>query len=111
VQQYQFRIDVPDLLSRNGTFTLRQEPVPLLGDYNRDAVVDAADYVAWRKTDGTLAGYNLWRTNFGRTAVGGFASSTTVPEPAAALLLVLGAIMGCFRTMPTGVPCSKTRPG
>jgi hypothetical protein len=26
---------------------------PLLGDYNRDASVDAADYVVWRKTTGT----------------------------------------------------------
>ena len=44
--------------------------VPTLqGDYNTDGVVDAADYVVWRKTDGTNpAGYNTWRTNFGRTA-------------------------------------------
>ena len=28
----------------------------LPGDYNRDGTVDAADYVVWRKTDGTQAG-------------------------------------------------------
>jgi hypothetical protein len=28
-QQFQFRIDVPDLLSRGGTFTLRQQPTPI----------------------------------------------------------------------------------
>ncbi len=44
--------------------------VPTLqGDYNTDGVVDAADYVVWRKTDGANpAGYNTWRTNFGRTS-------------------------------------------
>jgi hypothetical protein len=28
-QQYQFRIDVPDLISREGFFTLRQQPTPV----------------------------------------------------------------------------------
>jgi hypothetical protein len=60
-------------------------PASLQGDYNMNGVVDAADYVVWRKTDGTPAGYNLWRTNFGRTAAGGAASlggAASVPEPA-----------------------------
>ena len=36
--------------------------VPTLpGDFNDDGTVDAADYVVWRKTDGTQAGYNTWR--------------------------------------------------
>ncbi|MEX2546100.1 MAG: hypothetical protein WD316_13305 [Phycisphaeraceae bacterium] len=39
----------------------------LEGDYNGDGVVDAADYVVWRKTDGSAEGYNTWRTNFGAT--------------------------------------------
>jgi hypothetical protein len=37
------------------------------GDYNQNGVVDAADYVVWRKSDGSQAGYHLWRANFGRT--------------------------------------------
>jgi hypothetical protein len=37
------------------------------GDYNGDGTVDAADYVVWRKIDGTQGGYNAWRTNFGRS--------------------------------------------
>src|SRR4029078_3739764 len=42
--------------------------VPTLeGDYNGNGVVDAADYVWWRKNDGGAAGYSIWRANFGRT--------------------------------------------
>ncbi|HEY3391105.1 MAG TPA: PEP-CTERM sorting domain-containing protein [Lacipirellulaceae bacterium] len=68
----------------------------LPGDYNNDGKVDAADYVVWRKTNGTQAGYNLWRTNFGRTAGSGSAlSGAAVPEPGtfmlvAAALLAIG---------------------
>jgi hypothetical protein len=55
------------------------------GDYNGDNVVDAADYIVWRKTDGTPGGYNLWRENFGNTAGSGAGSGvqTAVPEPSA----------------------------
>src|SRR5205807_2579148 len=35
------------------------------GDFNNNGVVDAADYIVWRKTGGTQAGYNAWRTHFG----------------------------------------------
>ena len=40
----------------------------LPGDFNLDGAVDAADYILWRKTDGTPAGYNAWRTHFGQPA-------------------------------------------
>ena len=45
-----------------------QSQFSLTGDYNRDGSVDAADYILWRKNDGTLAGFGAWRTNFGRSA-------------------------------------------
>ena len=66
----------------------------LPGDYNHNGIVDAADYVVWRKTDGSPAGYNLWRTNFGRTAGSGAAAimNTAVPEPANLLLLLMGML-------------------
>ena len=48
--------------------------IALGGDFNGDGAVDAADYVVWRKTDGSQAGYDLWRTNFGRTAAAAAAS-------------------------------------
>ena len=42
--------------------------VALPGDFNDDGTVDAADYVVWRKTDGTQIGYDTWRAHFGETA-------------------------------------------
>ncbi|MCI0334884.1 MAG: hypothetical protein L0228_16850 [Planctomycetes bacterium] len=76
--------------------------VPMLpGDYNDDGAVDAADYVAWRKGVGvatTPANYDLWRTNFGRTAGSGASVSTNgfsqVPEPASVMLIVAGIVIG-----------------
>jgi hypothetical protein len=64
----------------------------LPGDFNQDGIVNAADYVVWRKTDQSQTGYNNWRTNFGRTAGGGSgAAAAAVPEPATGLLLLLMA--------------------
>jgi len=72
-------------------------PAPF-GDYNLDGLVNAADYVAWRKTDETPDGYDAWRTHFGESSGSGgatlsFAEAPAgVPEPAsAALLLIFGA--------------------
>jgi hypothetical protein len=73
----------------------------LPGDYNRDAIVDAADYVVWRKTrgqsvpiftsadgngDGTIDNddFTIWRGNFGATATPG--SGVAVPEAATTFL-------------------------
>jgi T5SS/PEP-CTERM-associated repeat protein len=61
----------------------------LPGDYNEDGTVNAADYVVWRKSDGTQEGYNLWRANFGRTGGAGAVAHGIVPEPASAFFLVL----------------------
>jgi hypothetical protein len=62
------------------------------GDFNQDGVVDAADYVVWRKglTSGayTLADYQLWRANFGTMSGGGLSLFESVPEPAAIHLLM-----------------------
>jgi phospholipase/lecithinase/hemolysin len=59
------------------------------GDYNRNIVSDAGDYVAYRKGLGTTympIDYNIWRAHFGQTSSSGAASGTTgfasaVPEP------------------------------
>jgi hypothetical protein len=87
-------------------------PEASLGDYNEDGVVDAADYVYWRKAaslglddlpnDNDDAGpvgeaeYSLWRTNFGGGSGGG-GSSGAVPEPASAGLLAM-AVFCYWRT-------------
>jgi probable HAF family extracellular repeat protein len=62
------------------------------GDFNNNGVVDAADYVVWRKNGGTPAGYNAWRTHFGQTAGSGSGANTNaaVPEPVTCLLLMCG---------------------
>ncbi len=93
------------------------DPTPILpGDYNNNGVVDAADYVVWRRNEGTSnplpndpdggmigsAQYNTWRSNFGNTlsgagqGSGGLSSSTTVPEPTSLLLVVLGFAGTCL---------------
>ena len=76
------------------------------GDYNHNGVIDAADYVIWRKTlnssaspagsgaDGNANGvidngdYTYWRERFG-TSTAGFATAASVPEPGAAILLLM----------------------
>jgi hypothetical protein len=82
----------------------------LAGDFNSNGVVDAADYVMWRKNVGTntalpnnliggtisVAQYNQWRANFGNTAPGAGSGTSAmaiaaVPEPAALLQIVLVA--------------------
>jgi len=77
---------------RQGVVSYVTGPVGIPGDFNSDGKVDAADYVVWRKNDQSQAGYNTWRTNFGRTSGSGagLGSSAAVPEPSAALLGAVG---------------------
>jgi hypothetical protein len=67
----------------------------LAGDFNNDGTVDAADYVVWRKTNGTLQQFNEWKANFGATLGSGASASPSpsgsVPEPSAWLVCVVGA--------------------
>jgi hypothetical protein len=82
--------------------------LPLPGDYNNNNVVDAADYVIWRKhlgepseaaisphgdgQHGVDSGdYTLWRSKFGMSG-GAATASALVPEPAVASLLFAGAL-------------------
>jgi sulfatase modifying factor 1 len=82
-------------------FRLATIPTPtgVPGDYNGNNVVDAADYILWRKfldqsvtlpndsTPGmvTSADYDVWRAHFGQTPSGSGSGSllqAAVPEPA-----------------------------
>jgi hypothetical protein len=68
--------------------------VGALGDFNGNGVVDAADYVVWRKSyESNTALYDLWRANFGNAAPGsgsgGGLVSSSVPEPSTFVLLAL----------------------
>jgi hypothetical protein len=99
-----FRLGFPqDLIFRYGVLL---DEVELQGDFNGDNVVNAADYVAWRKTDNTPEGYQAFRQEFGM--VGGPAGASTlvrgdvvyvssggggaapIPEPATVILVGLG---------------------
>jgi hypothetical protein len=100
--QMMYRLDlaaIPDLFPR------------LPGDYNRDAVVDAADYVVWRRAmDGELnlaadgsgngiidaADYQVWSANFGATAATGAANQQVVAEPGSLAVICLGTFVTCL---------------
>ena len=68
----------------------------LLGDYNFDGIVDAADFVVWRKSNGPEPEYDAWRENFGMTAPGGASSHAAAPEPTS-LLSTLAAFTCLIR--------------
>jgi hypothetical protein len=55
----------------------------------------AADYILWRKYDGSQSGYDSWRANFGRTAASGtaVAAGHAVPEPICVALLAAGVTL------------------
>jgi Metallo-peptidase family M12B Reprolysin-like len=117
----------PNLMSPNGTteqltasqintvFQRTSFPQPIttfiLGDYNRDGVVDAADYGVWRNTNGSTGAlaadgngngridegdYTVWRSNFGRTGGAGQEFSSAVPEPGTLAGLQIGFVFLCF---------------
>jgi hypothetical protein len=80
-------------------------PAGVLGDYNGNGTVDAADYALWRNGGpllnevvdvGTVSAgdYTEWRTRFGNTSGSG-SGSAAVPEPMAAAL-VLVAMTCCL---------------
>lgn len=89
-------------------------PGGLPGDYNSDEIVDAADYVVWRKGIAAADGnnnsmidpgdYDVWREHFGETAGpgggGSEASGRAVPEPASGIMLVFTLIGGSWARRP-----------
>jgi hypothetical protein len=69
------------------------------GDLNQDGTVDAADYVVWRKTDGTQTGYDAWRANFGTSLLAGSGAAIpsaeslpAVPEPTTFVIASMSVI-------------------
>jgi hypothetical protein len=69
-----------------GNGVIRLVSVGIPGDFNHNGIVDAADYVTWRKGLGTIytqSDYDLWRAHFGQSAGSGSAAfdGRAVPEP------------------------------
>jgi T5SS/PEP-CTERM-associated repeat protein len=122
--------DILDWTSLSGTFSTIQLPalganlmwnasqlytsgtltVTLAGDYNANGVVDAADYLIWRKSVGQTGiglaadgnanhqidqgDFDVWRAHFGQTAgSGNDLSSSTVAEPATFALLLPAIVL------------------
>ena len=72
------------------------QAVALPGDFNGDGQVGAADYVHWRKFDGSPVTYETWRANFGRTMSNGggtIVGVSNVPEPASIPILLLSSLI------------------
>jgi hypothetical protein len=65
----------------------------VVGDYNGDNIVDARDYIVWRKNPGAhgnAQGYSDWRTHFGAGSGSGLGDLASIPEPASCTLVALG---------------------
>jgi hypothetical protein len=69
----------------------------LIGDYDVDHVVNASDYVVWRKNMDTQNAYSAWRASFGRTAGSGALSQATAPEPSTITMLLAGLLSAVLR--------------
>jgi hypothetical protein len=70
----------------------------LAGDFNRDGLVNAADYVAWRKIDNNAIGHNEWRSNFGNLiGSSGTLSNATIPEPTSVVWVLSFGAVGAWR--------------
>lgn len=105
--------------------TPNPNPLPiaaLVGDYNDDGSVNAADYTVWRDNLGgpasalknrspsvtgfvKTADYTIWKTNFGQGGSGalsagivGYAPGQSVPEPGTIVLCFLASVgAACIR--------------
>jgi hypothetical protein len=102
-------------LSYAATAVLLKITSVLPGDYNGDGLVNAADYVVWRKQNAPQEGYDTWRDHFGNSLSGGGAATAervngAVPEASAAMLSIIAAV-GLFLRRgdpPLGYSCAAS---
>ncbi len=88
------------LIVSNSSTALLDVTGVVSGDFDRNGMVDAADYVVWRKSLGTTyqqSDYQVWRANFGQSAASGSAGmgNATIPEPTTYMLLILAVAGWC----------------
>jgi autotransporter-associated beta strand protein len=102
-----------------GAGVLQATAGPVAGDFNNDGIVDAADYLVWRRSVGAASlpnrdpnntgvvgqgDYMSWRAHLGQSAgIGsgagfnsGAANGTNVPEPGAAMLVLASSLWIVF---------------
>jgi hypothetical protein len=72
--------------------------LPEPGDFNHDGAIDAADYVALRKTEEMPDAYNTWRENFGEPSAATPAALST-PEPSSVCTIIAALITIVFRRL------------
>ncbi len=69
------------------------------GDFDFDGDVDGDDFLAWQRDDGTPSGLTAWRNNYGTPVPMVSASTSFVPEPTSAALILIAAVaVTCRRT-------------
>lgn len=98
----------------NPLAALAQLPNALLGDFNDDGSVNAADYAVWRESVGTgrflanstasplsvdQADLDLWLANYGASRQ--TAAATPAPQPAACVLSGIAAVIAATRSRGT----------
>jgi hypothetical protein len=104
----QFTLGLVGGLQLSGGVTYVSGPAGILGDYNNNGTVDAADYVLWRnnaplqnegETPGTTTpeDYTFWRSRFGAQSGSGVGASAAVPEPASAWIPASLAVASLLR--------------
>ena len=80
--------------ARTGVIVYESLSATVPGDYNGNGIVDAGDYVLWRKNPssyGGAGGYTTWRNELCATPGSGSsdARAQAVPEPASCMLMVV----------------------
>jgi hypothetical protein len=86
-------------LYSNGIVSLVAAFMP--GDFDHNGVIDAADYVVWRRgveTAFSQSDYGAWRAHYGQLPGSGSAGTSiaAVPEPALLTLFAVCLSAVCF---------------
>jgi hypothetical protein len=84
----------------------------LVGDFNSDNKVDMADYVVWRKSDGSPQRYETWRSHYGNIPGAGnsleSSGPASVPEPASIFFVITAACGLAFRRTRSVTRCVRS---